>query len=371
MPGTTHSRRRHERGQVLAVVAILLSALGGMTAIAIDLGSYSADRRDLQNAADSIALAASQELPNADAARAVANEWAGKNGVELDEMDVTIIPQNIPSEPNPKVRVELTRPHEFTFARMIGIASTDVQATSAAVKTSAAGGDGVIPLSVTEDVLAGAVLGDLVTLKYDANDISQGNTSPVRIDGGGTGNCNSTDAYCDGIIFGSDSTVCAAGTDTTYCSGRSIVDTQPGNVVGGTRVAIQTRLDTTGSECDEFTETFEDDPTTSEQGVYRITPECNPFINGSYASERVIIIPVIDHLCNGSCDVTIVEFGLFFLEGFAVETDNGNGNGNGNQACTGTECEVTGRFVRVNQNIGLLAGTFDEASYNHFVRLVN
>ena len=413
MFGKAPLRLARERGQVLALFAVLIAVIGGFAAIAVDLGSYSAERRDLQNAADAIALAASLELPDATAAQSAADEWATKNGVDLDSMDVTVIPQSIPSEPNPKVRVEVEREHDFTFARLVGISSADVGASSSAIKTSAAGGDGVIPLSVTEEVLAGAVLGDLVTLKYDANDISQGNTSPIRIDGSGTGNCNNSDAYCDGVKYGSDNAVCADGTNTTYCTGPSHVDTQPGNVVGGTRNAIDYRLDNTDSHCDEFTETFEDDPTTTQQGVYRITPECNPFINGSYASHRVIIIPVINELCNGSCDVTILEFGLFFLEGYAPDCGNGNGNGgggasghrpdhdppghatntptavpntptpgptpsptpcadsgNGSQSCTGTECEVMGRFVRVNQNVGLLAGTFNASSYNQFVRLV-
>ena len=79
---------------------------------------------------------------------------------------------------------------------------------------------------------------------------------------------------------------------------------------------------------------------------------------GGSDSARILIVPVIDELCNGSCEVTIVEFALFYLEGF------GNGCGQGN------ECEVVGTFVRVNQNIGLLAGTFDADSFNNFVRLV-
>ena len=69
-PFATILRRLHsqQRGQVLVLVAGLLAVFGGMTAIAVDLGGYSADRRDLQNKADAIALAASLELPNAGAA---------------------------------------------------------------------------------------------------------------------------------------------------------------------------------------------------------------------------------------------------------------------------------------------------------------
>jgi Flp pilus assembly protein TadG len=349
-----------------------------MVAVAIDLGAFSADRRDLQNAADAIALAAALELPDQNDAEDAALDWAEKNGIDPDTVDLTFTAQSIPSEPNPKVRVELARDHEFTFARLIGITSSDVEAASTAIKTSPAGGDGVVPLSVTEDALAGAVLGDLVTLKYDANNISAGNTSPIRIDGPGSGNCDSSDRYCDGVMFGSDNVVCAEGIDPSYCSGPSIVDTQTGNVVGGTREAIQWRLDTTDTHCDEFTEVFEDDPTTNQQGTYRLTNVCNPYLAGSYTSNRVVIVPVIEELCNGSCEVTIVDFALFFLEEFGTG-DTGNGNGNGNNddngngnpnGCTGTDCEVVGRFIRVGQNVGLLAGTYNPDALNQFVRLV-
>ena len=53
-----------------------------------------------------------------------------------------------------------------------------------------------------------------------------------------------------------------------------------------------------------------------------------------------------------------MPFALFFLERV------------GDDGCTGNDCEIVGRFVTVNQNVGLLAGTFDEDSYNRFVRLV-
>src|SRR3990172_13240041 len=93
-------RRVHgeQRGQVLWLTAFLISVLGGMTAIAVDLGSFSAHRREMQNDADAIALAASLELPNETNARSKADEWAVKNGIDTSQMTVTVIPQNPPSE---------------------------------------------------------------------------------------------------------------------------------------------------------------------------------------------------------------------------------------------------------------------------------
>ena len=356
-------RRLHQaqRGQVLVLVAGLLAVFGGVTAVAIDLGSYTADRRDQQNSADAIALAASQELPNEDDALVAANEWALKNDIDTGGMTVEVIPQSA-TEPNPKVRVTVESDHSFTFARLIGINSATVSATAAAIKTSPAGGAGMVPLSITQDALTGVALGDEVVLKYDANDIDQGNTSPIRIDGPGGGNCEFNNQFCTGVKFGSETTICAAGTDTTFCSGPTTADTQPGNLIGNISEAIQYRLDNTDLQCDEFDEVFEDDPDSAELGTYRIVQECNPFLAGSYSSLRILIVPVIEELCSppegGACEITIIDFALVFLEGF------------GSGGCIGVDCEIVGRFVRVNQNVGLLAGSFDPTAFNHFVRLV-
>ncbi len=331
----------------------------------------------MQNAADAIALAAAQELPDENAAEDAALEWAERNDIEAGWVDLTFTQQSPPAEPNPKVRVEVTRVHSFTFARLIGIESTPVSAAAASIRTSPAGGDGVVPLSVLESAVTGIPWASTVTLKYDVRNITTGNTGPIRIDGPGSGNCTSSDSYCLGVMQGAENVVCAASSDDTYCNGPSVVDTEPGHMVGGTRNAINYRMDNTDSHCDTFDEVFTDDPTTSDQGAYRFEPLCNPFIAGSYASQRVVIIPVVDRLCNGSCEVTIVEFALFFIESMGSgacgptppPTPCGNRNGRG-APCTGNDCEVIGRFVQVGQNVGLLAGTYNPNASTKFIRLV-
>ncbi len=354
---------RGERGQIMMVAALFITIMAGGAAMAIDVGSYVSHRRSLQNDVDAIALAASLNLPVGESAHSAANEWASKNGVDINSMTVTVIQQNLPGEPNPKVRIDVEVEHSLTFARVLGLDTKSISVTATAIITTPAGGAGVSPLSVTQAALAGATLGEEVTLKYDANNIEQGNTAPIRVDGQGSGSCGGqTEKYCHALMFGSDNVICAAGADTTYCDGATTADTETGNKVGPTSTAIDYRIDSTETLCSEFegpNGAFEDDPTTSEAGVYRIKPECNPFVNGEYDSGRILIIPIIDELCNGSCEVTITGFALFFLERI------------GENGCTGVDCEIVGRFVKVNQNVGLLAGTYDEDAYNKFVRLVD
>ncbi len=97
-------------------------------------------------------------------------------------------------------------------------------------------------------------------------------------------------------------------------------------MVGGTRDGVDYRLDNTIFECDTFAEVF----TPNGSGGYDITPECDAF-NGVSGSGRVLLLPVIDELCNGSCTVTLKYFVLMFLNDLGT--------------CKGNDCEVEGTFV--------------------------
>lgn len=339
--------RREESGQVLVLGVLFIGVLAGAAAMAVDAGSFMSHRRSLQNHADAIALAASQGLPSAGDARALANSWAAKNGVDIDTMTVTITQQNLPSEPNPKVKVDLTADHDLTFMSVLGMNSAEVSATATAIKTSPGGGSGLMPWSVLAEIKDDASPFESVVLKYDANNVSNGTFGALRLDG------NGSNVYETTIINGSDTSVCAA--SAIDCDGASVISAEPGNMIGGTRDGTDYRLDNTSSACDEWDEVVIE----NDDGTQTLVPDCNPFVpGGNPDSLQLIIVPVIDTLCNGACYVTIVEFALFFLEGY------------GEGGCTGNECEIEGRFIRSNTNIGAVTGTFDPDTFVHFVRLV-
>ncbi len=342
-----HRLHRNERGQVFFFVVALISVLGGMAAIAVDLGSYTADRRDLQNAADAIALAASQDLPDQSETLATANEWAIKNGIDLSGMTVTVIPQSLPNEPNPRVLVEVERDHDFTFGRLIGIDSKEVGASASAVRTSPGGGGGLMPWSVLQSAKSLAAPGDEVVLKYDANNVENGNFGALDVDGGGAS------GYEDAITYGSETPYCAE--SAVDCPYPSVVDTKTGNMTGPTQDGVDYRIEGTETACDEWGEVVHENG----DGTHGLKADCNPFgPGGNDESLRVIIVPIIDSLCNGHCEVTIREFALFFLEGY------------GDGGCTGNDCEIKGRFINSNTNYGALTGVFDPDTFSHFVRLV-
>ncbi len=346
----TKLSRRGESGQVLIAFALLLPMLLGMVALAVDLGNYASERRSLQNSADSIALAASRDLPNAAQAVVSGQAWATKNGVPLSAVTITVT-QVSTGDPNPKVTVDIRKPHGFVFGRVIGVSSRNVGAHAAAIKTSPGGLAGLSPWSVLKSAQAAATPGALVTLKYDANNPANGNFGIIQLDGSGSS------VYLDSLENTSTSVVCAQGatdcTDTSpVCTG-DICPSQTGNKVGPTREGVDYLLDNTDPHCDTFAEAFSGPV----GGKYELNPQCNPWLDGSYPSPRVIIIPVINSLCNGSCDVTVVSFALFWLEGYQAG------------ACTGNNCEIQGRFVNADINVNALAGVYDPNSSIHFVRL--
>lgn len=352
------------------VFALALPVLLGMTGMAVDLGSYANDRRNLQNAADSIALAAADELPIPGQAEVAAHRWADKNGIDWNQVTFDVSGGTTA----PKVSVTISRSHNFTFTRMVGISSRDVSAHAAAVKVSFAGGSGVVPWSVLQSAVDTAPNGGLVTLKYDSSGANTGNFGVIQIDGGGS------NIYESDVMYGSNSAVCSAttsGCTTTSCPGTyptPCAETAPscdgpdctpqtGNMTGKTQSAVDFRMNHTSSTCDSFGEVF---PAQDPDGTYHLSPDCNPWTSGpgscptptTLCSRRVFIVPVISDFGNGSSDpVTVQRFALVFLEGYAG-------------ACTGSSCDIQARFVKAELTANGLAGTYDPTALIHFVKLV-
>lgn len=357
-----------ERGQMILMFALMIPALAGMTGMAIDVGSYASDRRDLQNAADSIALAAAQELPNESAAVAAGQAWATKNNIEISDLSVT--PTG--GTTAPKVSVSIGRNHNFTFMKVLGVDSAGVNASAAAVKASFAGGSGIVPWAVTQATIDAAG-NDSMVLKYDSNGVAIGNFGVIRIDGSGSS------SYEHDVTYGSESYMCAESLEAcsvTVCPGEFpnvCAETAPGcdgpectpetgNMIGSTKRAIDYRLSRTSTSCDEFDEVFSNQQA---DGTYQLVRDCNPWVEGggycetlaSICSRRVIIVPVVDTFGQGaSFSPTVQRFALLFLEGYAG-------------TCSGNDCEIRGRFVRAELTANALAGTYDPQASINFVRL--
>jgi Flp pilus assembly protein TadG len=84
------SGARDERGQVFVLSAVMLTAILGMTAFVLDVGSWFRAQRQMQATADASALAGAQALPDD---TATASQWAvnyaNDNGGGVAAADVT------------------------------------------------------------------------------------------------------------------------------------------------------------------------------------------------------------------------------------------------------------------------------------------
>ncbi len=344
VPFIRPAARRREDGQAVIMFAASLAVLLGFAGLAVDVGSFAADRRHMQNAADAAALAAASALPDVAATQALARDYAARNGVPAGDVIVNVVQQG-PNVPNPYVEVQTRRNHTFYFARAVGIHPKYATATAKAIKTSPGGDNGLMPWTVNQATLDSIVPGQEAILHYDSNGVHNGNFGALAIDGTGAS------VYETTIINGSQSTVCVTG--VTGCNG-VVVETETGNMIGKTRTGVDARINATDSHCDTFAEVFT--PAPSGNGKYEFNRNCNPWLDGGYASKRVILIPITSGEYNGRKPVTVTEFALFFLEGY-------QGN------CQGNSCDVKGRYVKADVNLGTLKGAYSATSPLHFTRL--
>ncbi|MDI7277236.1 MAG: Tad domain-containing protein [Anaerolineae bacterium] len=140
---------RHQRGQTLVFVALILVVLVGFLALSIDLGNVYAQRRFMQNAADAAALAGARALAldrSQAAAEAEARAFAIANGAASCIVTCTF------EVTGASVTVVASKPAETFFASALGVPVIDVGAVAAAHYTFASGGIGVIPIALHESL---------------------------------------------------------------------------------------------------------------------------------------------------------------------------------------------------------------------------
>lgn len=257
--------RRNERGAVTYLVAGALVAVMGFGALVLDAGRLYIERLHLQTVAEAAALAGAGRLPdnphNAYAqALAMVHAHLDQAGVDA-EIDIAPDAQTI--------RVELHTDVDMTLARVLGFPQREVAAAAAARVAKVGGVSGAVPLGVLEQNFG---IGEEYDLKVGSGQSQCGNFQALALGGKGasTYRQNLRDGYDDWLYVG----------DT--------VPTEPGNMSNPTRQGLQWRLDA--------------DPNST-------------WDNHSPSSPRRLLVPIISGLDCGRDDVTIVGFGVFFLEG--------------------------------------------------------
>ena len=113
--------RDDQRGVALVLVAASIVALFGMAALTIDVGILMQERRSLQNAADSAALAAARHLPgDPSAAVAEAERFLLANGYDDADSKVTVTLQYPYNGDDEAFQVTVQHEIPLAFAPVIG-----------------------------------------------------------------------------------------------------------------------------------------------------------------------------------------------------------------------------------------------------------
>ncbi len=314
-----------ERGSVVVITAIFLTALLGFSAMAVDVGFLMWQKRELQNVADAAALAGVQELPDdPDAAVEVATDYAQRNGAGSGRWvleSVQVLPAGCTAADRDCVTVEVRVSYPdapFFMARVLGHSTATVRVSAQAAIQSPDISDNVMPWALKDSARRQARYGDVVTVKYSAQGGTRGNFGALVIPNPECGRDQGAHLYRCNIENGA-----------TVRVGQGY-DTEPGNMTGPTRQGLQARLGGTDSRCDTFQEVFEE----TEEGQWRFRDErCNPWADNGQGSKRVVLIPVIsDEDLQGRTRVTVLGFAVAFLEDF--------------QCSSGNECDVRVRFVQ-------------------------
>ena len=337
-----------EAGQSVILFVFAVAALVVAITVVVDIGMFLNERSRLQAAADAAALAGASMLPeDAEAAEAGVLDYALRNGISADEVQDVAVTST--SFENDTVHVSIRTDTDYIFGSFFGLGSEGISASASAQAGGLIGTDNLAPFAVEKTVFEGLETGDQATLKYNATSSTDGNFLPLELDSPGGSE------YRDNTKFGSETWLCSLGHETEGCSSTAFTET--GNLVGPTRTALRWVFDNTSDECDNFSEVFV--PSPDDDGRLAIHSPCNRFLSPSNESYQLIIVPVIESLCNGKCEVTILEFALFFLEDYHC---HGGGQGN--------SCDLFGRYATADADIAGLLGPYDADGTLRFVRLV-
>lgn len=278
----------NQKGSVAVITTLSMMTLMGFTAFVLDFGVYYNEASKLQNALDSAALAAAQDLPAVSITSADWNEakndaisFAESNGFTITQNNIEpVYKNNINTQEITGIKVSKSIEVNYNFARVIGINSATVSRSATAGLTPAGGITGAIPLSITASSLHNAITAGAVT---DLTIKCSSNADDVGID------CTGVSGWFGALRFDGSgasiySNLLAYGYTGVLHVGQ-VLDMENGNMSGPTMDGFITRYNRCTHGC-----------TASSH-----EPNC----------PKLVYIPVIEVLSNSK--VKIVAFSTFFL----------------------------------------------------------
>jgi Flp pilus assembly protein TadG len=136
---TKAGARTTESGQVVVIVALMIVVLCGLVGLAVDEGVFQNDRRRMQAAADSAAIAGDQEIlsGNSDNVSLAALNDAEKNGFTNGSQNISITVNNPPlsgsySGNSDAVEVIVSAQKPTYFLNVLGVSSVNISSRAVA-----------------------------------------------------------------------------------------------------------------------------------------------------------------------------------------------------------------------------------------------
>src|SRR5436190_6980924 len=149
--------RSRERGQVLVIFALALTAIVAMTGLVIDGGSTFVQRRDQQNVADAAAMAAGYAYGmtlTTGSATTAAQNVAASNGYTNGTNGVTVTVSNAAGNPGWYFTAVVSRPHNNSFSSLLGMPSWGVTTTATVLTGWTNGAIGAMPIEFNQKAFA-------------------------------------------------------------------------------------------------------------------------------------------------------------------------------------------------------------------------
>lgn len=364
--GCKRHRLGERRGSVMVLVAIMLTVLIGVAALAIDIGRMMVAKQRAQMVCDAAVLAGAQYLTgeasstgvnagsgvpssgDGDAATAAkyvalanneaATDWATKTVGGSPGITISFPPYpastgtvqadngtNISVKLGEAIRAEAVVNVPMTFGRILNLTSTNVYAQAIAIVGVQT--ETPTPVTVTASALPWAVANSTIW-NSDANPptplIQMGTQVALKIYSSGDpegfiGSGNFLAVAFEGDHGGSDYRNRIANTTpiTFHLDEEIDLATEPGNMVGPTAQGLQTRL---GSDIYPY-------PSGNSTAYDNWLNSYNPATGERADTKRVGIIPIIQDPggnLNGRKSLTLVGFAGVFVEGLETVTEGNN-----------------------------------------------
>ncbi|MDO4582329.1 MAG: pilus assembly protein TadG-related protein [Bacillota bacterium] len=288
---------RDEQGAVVIILALVMTALLGVTAVGVDLGAAYVEAAEAQTAADTAVLAAGRLLPldaSSEANRQLiiseAEEYLQKNGfAELSAFEIKV---GVSNGAYSSIDVDIRTSTATGFAQVFGVDSIELDRGASAEVLAVGAATGVVPISVEAAALTQLLeqgVTEHIVLKYGnkTDNVVNGAFGALEIDGETGGGANQ---YAEYLAYGYDASL-------------SVGDQLPvktGNMTGPTYSGINTRY----YGCTHYVSSG---GCTAE----RFIPGC----------PRLMTVPVVTY--TGKHDIEISGFAMFMLEDIETYENRG------------------------------------------------